>query len=62
MKAITLRKISAGVQRIIGAILRDRKDMHRDLDSLAGSWSASEGQTFQGTIDAVRQIDAKLWR
>jgi hypothetical protein len=34
---------------------------HRDLDHLAGSWSAGEADEFDRTLDEQRRIDPTLW-
>ena len=35
---------------------------HDDLDELAGTWTKAEASRFEDTLQAQRQVDAKLWR
>jgi hypothetical protein len=39
-----------------------RKILHRELDSLAGSWSKKEAAEFDKTLAAQRTIDPDLWK
>lgn len=38
------------------------KPIHRDLDHLAGSWSAKEAEEFQENTSSFEQIDKELWK
>lgn len=38
------------------------KIKHRDLDHLAGSWSAAEENTFNENTLSFEQIDKDLWK
>jgi hypothetical protein len=52
-----LLNAEAGVSRGMG-----RPVVYRDLDSLAGTWSAEEAKAFEETIFAFEGIDEDLWR
>lgn len=34
---------------------------HRDLDRLAGSWTAEEAAEFDRSLTATRKVDPELW-
>ena len=36
-------------------------ERHHDLDDLAGTWNAEEGEEFERAFDAQRQIDRGIW-
>ena len=35
---------------------------HRDLDSLAGTWSAKEAEAFRDAARGFERIDKEMWR
>jgi hypothetical protein len=39
-----------------------RKTVYRDLDSLAGAWTAKEAAEFDEALAAQRAIDPDLWK
>ncbi len=36
--------------------------VYRDLDSLAGTWTAKEASEFQKAVTDFEQVDPELWR
>jgi hypothetical protein len=38
------------------------KPIYRDLDHLAGSWSATEEKVFKESTKSFEQIDKELWK
>jgi len=46
----------------LGIDMRERREVvHRDLDHLAGAWSAAEAAEFEATLSDQRRIDPELW-
>jgi hypothetical protein len=41
---------------------KGRKTLHRELDSLAGSWSEKEAADFDKALAVQRTIDPDLWK
>jgi len=39
-----------------------RKEIHHDLDHLAGRWSEQEYQGFMEALSDQRRIDPEMWR
>ena len=39
-----------------------RQQRHHDLDSLAGTWSDEESESFLRSVEDFNRIDAKLWQ
>jgi DNA polymerase III delta subunit len=37
------------------------RELHRDLDHLAGTWSDEEATAFEAALLEQRRIDPKLW-
>ena len=48
------------LQRLSGGSSADPKP-HHDLDELAGTWSAEEGEAFEAAIAPLEQVDPELW-
>jgi len=46
----------------LGLAYASEREVHDDLDELAGSWSKSEAASFDEALRTQRQVDAKLWR
>lgn len=40
---------------------RDRRELHHDLDHLAGTWSDEEVEFFDAALAEQRHIDPELW-
>ena len=40
---------------------RQSRNLHHDLDHLAGTWSKEEAADFEATLADQRRIDAELW-
>ncbi|HEV8658087.1 MAG TPA: hypothetical protein VGS96_05625 [Thermoanaerobaculia bacterium] len=49
------------LQERVGILENQKKTRYRDLDALAGSWSAAEGKAFEKAVGAARRIDEDLW-
>jgi hypothetical protein len=41
---------------------RSLKPVYRDLDVLAGTWSAAEAAAFDKALAEQRSIDPELWK
>jgi hypothetical protein len=39
-----------------------RRQLHHDLDKLAGCWGKEEAAAFEETLKAQRAIDPELWK
>jgi len=47
----------------LGIDMRERREVvHRDLDHLAGAWSAAEAEEFDAALSDQRRIDPEMWR
>ena len=67
----TAKRRGVSVNRLIADLLNSETglapaakkfDVYRDLDKLAGTWSAAEARAFDQTIASSGQIDEELWR
>ena len=38
------------------------RELHDDLDHLAGTWSAEEAAVFDAAVAEQRRVDPELWR
>ena len=54
---IYLLKSSVGLEKI-----KEKKEKYNDLDSLAGTWSNEEYNSFMSNLSGFRQIDNELWK
>ena len=45
----------AAGQRAVG------RELHHDLDHLAGTWSDEEAAAFEGALAEQRRVDPELW-
>jgi hypothetical protein len=50
------------VIRILEEALGQRRELHHDLDHLAGTWSAEEAAAFDAALTEQRRIDPELWK
>ena len=39
-----------------------RSHRHPDLDHLAGTWSAADGEQFLTAVEPLERIDEEMWR
>ena len=66
------RKAHEGGLSLSGAVLvlleeatglvKKRREVHHDLDFLAGAWSKEEARAFDRTLAQQRMIDPELWK
>lgn len=49
------------LQERVGIHEEKPSNIHADLDSLAGRWSATEAKRFEKVIGSLRRIDPELW-
>lgn len=63
-KGISVNRLVADLLNAEAGVIRsgERPLRHRDLDSLAGTWSAEEASAFEEAISAFESIDEDLWR
>lgn len=54
-KAVLRMLEEAAGQRTTG------RELHHDLDHLAGTWSAQEAEAFEAALAEQRRIDPELW-
>jgi len=40
----------------------ERRQLHHDLDALAGTWSDDEARELEARLSAFEQIDEDLWQ
>lgn len=59
VNGFVVRLISENIGR---AAARGRARVYRDLDRLAGTWSAAEAKAIERGIAAQRKVDPDLWR
>lgn len=58
---------SVSVNRLILDTLRDallvrgKPRRYRDLDSLAGTWTAAEASEFERALEPFESVDPELW-
>ncbi len=38
------------------------RELHHDLDHLAGTWSAEEAAAFDAALAEQRRVDPEIWR
>jgi len=59
----SLNKVVAGIlEDGLGLAGNRRGIVHRDLDHLAGRWSAKEARVFDRELARQRRIDRAMWR
>jgi hypothetical protein len=59
---ISLNKAVIGLlQDNLGGQMR-KKQIHHDLDALAGSWTKQEAREFEKALAAQRRLDLELWK
>jgi plasmid stability protein len=49
------------LERTLGLSPKPPGERYRDLDELAGSWTAEDAREFDRALDEQRQIDPELW-
>ena len=49
------------IREATGVEKRKRTKLHHDLDSLAGTWSAEDAESFHLATDSLEVIDTDLW-
>lgn len=59
VNAVVLQLIDQGLGR---APAKPGPKRHDDLDALAGSWTADDGQAFDQATTAFGEIDPTLWK
>ncbi len=59
VNALILDLIKSGVEA--GSRMRRRR-VYRDLDALAGTWTAKEASEFLKALADFEQVDRELWR
>jgi hypothetical protein len=50
------------VIRILEEAFGQSRELHHDLDHLAGTWSDEEGTAFEAALSEQRRIDPELWK
>jgi hypothetical protein len=45
----------------VGTRQSQGRNLHHDLDHLAGTWSGEEAEEFEAALADQRQIDVELW-
>lgn len=50
------------VIRMLEEALGQSRELHHDLDHLAGTWSAEDGAAFEAALAEQRRIDPELWK
>lgn len=58
VNALLLDLVKHGVE----AGARGRRRVYRDLDALAGTWTAREAAQFLEAVSDFEQVDQELWR
>lgn len=58
VNALLLDLVKHGVE----AGSRGRRRVYRDLDPLAGTWTAREAAQFLEAVSDFEQVDQELWR
>ena len=59
VNALILKLIKSGVE---ASSRMQRRRVYRDLDSLAGTWTAKEASEFLNAVTDFEQVDPELWR
>jgi hypothetical protein len=50
------------IEQGIGFTPKGKRTLHHDLDSLAGTWSAKENESFEKNTQFFERIDDELWK
>jgi len=50
------------VIRMLEEAAGQRRELHHDLDALAGTWSDDEGAAFEAALAEQRRVDPELWK
>jgi len=50
------------VRQGLGLDKAARPHRHSDLDHLAGTWSAADGEQFLTAVEPFERIDEEMWR
>lgn len=59
VEVFVARLLKEGTKRKAKAVPRE---IHHDLDKLAGSWSKREAASFLKRVQDFSKVDEKLWR
>jgi hypothetical protein len=49
------------LEEAAGQRTSSRRELHHDLDHLAGTWSDEEAESFDAALAEQRRIDPELW-
>jgi hypothetical protein len=60
-EGLSLNKVVLRMLEEASGHRRSRRDLHHDLDHLAGTWSEEEAAAFDSALAKQRRIDAEHW-